>query len=380
MFTLVKNADIYAPAHLGRGDVLLCGEKVVAVGGSLDAGGLGARVIDAGGMILTPGLIDQHVHIIGGGGQTGFFSLAPEVKVADLVKCGTTTVVGMLGTDGFVKQLPALYAKAKSLEQNGLSAWMLTGFYGLPTPTITGSVAEDLIYVDKVIGCKIAIADDRSSFPTEQDLLRIIQQVRLGGFTSAKGGVMHVHLGPLEDGMSLLLDIARKYPSLTGYISPTHVGRTKALFDQAREFAKMGGMIDISTGGTKYAQPWETVMDGLADGVSIDRMTLSSDGNAGVRRVDPATGEESYRLAPLHLNLEQVVKLVTEGGVNPAEAFKLLTVNPARTMKLRGKGEVAPGMDADLCLFDSSWQLHTVVARGCVMMSEGEVVRKGNFE
>ena len=68
-------------------------------------------------------------------------------------------------------------------------------------------IANDLIFIDKVIGCKIAISDDRSSYPTKTELMRIIQQVRLGGFTSAKGGVMHVHLGALPGGIELLLEI-----------------------------------------------------------------------------------------------------------------------------------------------------------------------------
>ena len=100
-------------------------------------------------MNAAPGCIDQHVHIIGGGGQTGYFSLAPEVPLSRLLACGTTTVVGLLGTDGFVKQLPALYAKTKALCMDGISAYMLTGYYGLPTPTLTDCVANDLIFIDK---------------------------------------------------------------------------------------------------------------------------------------------------------------------------------------------------------------------------------------
>lgn len=379
MFKIIKNARPYS-ATAEPVEILIAGEKIAAVEGKIDTGGLDVEVIDARGAIITPGLIDIHVHVIGGGGQTGFFSLAPEVTMTRLVECGTTTVVGLLGTDGFVKQLPPLYAKTMALRMNGLSAYMLTGFYGLPTPTLTKSIAEDLIYIDPVIGCKIAISDDRSAFPTELDLLRIINQVRLGGFTSAKGGVMHVHLGALPSGLTPLMDIARKYPSLISYISPTHVIRYEALFEQAIEFAKMGGMIDISTGGTKYTEPYKAVLTALEYGVPIEKMTFSSDGNAGVRKIDPEKGIDSYTIAPMHLNLEQTIKLITEGGVKPEDAFSLITVNSAKTMKLKGKGRIETGYDADFCIFDEHYKLVSVISRAKVMMEDGRIVRKGNFE
>ncbi|EFA44993.1 beta-aspartyl peptidase [Hallella bergensis DSM 17361] len=380
MLTLIKNTHLYTPEYCGVKDLLLCGEKLVAIGEHLNVTGTQTQEIDAQGLNCMPGLIDQHVHIIGGGGQTGYFSLAPEISLSTLIKCGTTTVVGLLGTDGFVKTLPQLYAKTKALCQDGISAYMLTGFYGLPTPTITSSIAEDMIYLDKCIGCKIAMSDDRSSHPTKLELLRIIQQVRLGGFTSAKGGVMHVHLGALPSKIDLLLEIAKEFPSLISYISPTHMGRTHDLFLQAIEFAKLGGMVDISTGGTKYTDPHLTVMEGLERGININQMTFSSDGNAGVRRKNSETGEDTYKKAPLHKNLEQVVALIKEDGMSPSEAFKLITVNPAKNMKLKSKGRIAEELDADFTLFDDQWQLQEVWARGTRMMHEGTVIKKGNFE
>lgn len=380
MLTLIKNIHLHTPEDKGLKQLLISGEKVIAIGEELHVSGMKLNVVDAQGLHAMPGLIDQHVHIIGGGGQTGYFSLAPEVPLSRLIATGTTTVVGLLGTDGFVKTLPQLYAKTKALCQDGISAYMLTGYYGLPTPTITSSIAEDLIYLDRCIGCKIAMSDDRSSHPTKQELLRIIQQVRLGGFTSAKGGIMHIHLGALPTGIDLLLEIAREYPSLISYISPTHMGRTHELFLQAIDFARLGGMIDISTGGTKYCEPYLSVLEGLEAGIDIHQMTFSSDGNAGVRRRNAETGEDTYLVAPLHKNLEQVVCLIREAGLSPADAFSLITTNPARNMHLTGKGRIAEGGDADITLFDDQWKLQGVWARGVEMMREGVVLKKGNFE
>ena len=95
---LLKQADVYAPEHLGIKDVLVCGGKIEAVGDNLE-GGTGCQVIDAKGMRLTPGLIDRHVHVTGGGGEGSFHTRTPQVELSSILKAGITTVLGLLGTD-----------------------------------------------------------------------------------------------------------------------------------------------------------------------------------------------------------------------------------------------------------------------------------------
>lgn len=377
--TLIKNANLYSPDKEGMKDILVAGGRILQIAGKIEAAGIDAEVIDAQGMIVTPGFIDQHVHITGAGGKSGFYSITPEVQPEELISCGTTTVVGLLGTDGITKELTTLYAKCKSLEQYGLGAYMLTSYFAYPPKTITGGVAEDMLFVDKVIGCKVAISDERSSFPTELELLRLINQVHVGGLTSGKGGVLHIHLGALDSRMEILIELARKYPTLVKHISPTHVGRTRELFEEAITFASLGGMIDISTGGTRFDEPYRILMHGLERGVPLSRMTFSSDGNAGMSRKDPETGKLIFWKAPLHLNLLQVQKLIREGGLAIEEAIRPVTVNPANNMSLKTKGRIAAGCDADFCFFDSEFNLQTVIAGGGVWMREGKLVRHGNF-
>jgi beta-aspartyl-dipeptidase (metallo-type) len=361
-------------------DMLIAGDRIVQVDKKINPVGIKTEVFDVQGQIVTPGFIDQHVHITGGGGQTGYASLVPEVQLSDLIACGTTTVVGLLGTDGFVKELTTLYAKTKALDMEGISADMLTGYYGLPEKTLMNSVAADLIFIDKVIGCKLAMSDDRSSFPTELEILRLINQVRLGGFTSGKTGTLHIHLGNLPEGISILLDIARKYPAFIPYLSPTHLIRTEALFHQAITFGKMGGMVDFSTGGTRFDTPHNCVMKALEAGAPLDCITFSSDGYGGVRKIDPQTGEDTYKPAPLDLNLKEMVLLVKEAGLPLEQALQLITVNPAKNMKLPRKGRIKEGYDADLCILDENLNLTGVFAKGKQMMENTEIVKKGRYE
>jgi len=202
----------------------------------------------------------------------------------------------------------------------------------------------------------------------------------LGGFTSNKTGILHLHVGVLESGIEVLLEIARKYPTLVQHISPTHVIRTKALFEQAIQFAKRGGMIDVSTGGTQYDEPYKCVLYALQQGISVDSMTFSSDGRGGVRRIDPKTGEDSYRPAPFHRNYTEMVKLVKEGGLPLEQALCLITSSPAKNLKIPDKGHILEGYDADLCVLDQELKLTAVFAKGTLMMTDSKVIRKGKYE
>lgn len=149
---------------------------------------------------------------------------------------------------------------------------------------------------------------------------------------------------------------------------------------QAVEFGKLGGMIDFSTGGSKFDTPHRCVIRALQAGVPLDRITFSSDGHGGVRRVNPETGEITYRPAPLNLNFKEVVALVNEEGVPLEQAITLITSNPARNLKLRAKGIVAQGADADLCFLAEDLQLTDVIARGKFVMQDGTIVKKGRYE
>ncbi len=177
MLTLIKNTELYNPKYLGQKDLLLAGQKIVAISDNLDLYKNDAQVWDANGKITTPGLIDQHIHVIGAGGKDGFASMTPEVKLSELIACGTTTVSSLLGTDGTARNIRTLYAKVKALDQEGISAYMLCGYYGIDTVTITESIQGDMIFIDKVLGCKIAISDIRSSYPTGLELVRKLRDV-----------------------------------------------------------------------------------------------------------------------------------------------------------------------------------------------------------
>ena len=377
---LIKNTNLYSPKSLGKKDILISNGKIVAIDDEIVNHSVFSEVWDAKGAITTPGFIDQHIHVIGAGGKHGFASMTPQLHLGDLINCGTTTVVGLLGTDGSTRSIKTLFSKTQALNQEGITAYMYTGYYGLDKVYLMNSLQEDMIYIDSVIGCKIAISDIRSSYPSALELLRLLRNVRVGGMLSGKKGILHLHLGALSSKMDLLFEIIENYEFPIEHISPTHVGRTKELFDQAITFAKMGGMIDITTGASKYTDPYKSVLYALDNNVSIDNITFSSDGNAGLDKLDKNNNLVGFKSAPFDKNFEEVINLHKLGGVPLEDALKLITSNPAKNLGLKNKGEVKVNSDADLCFLNSDLKLNTVIANGKFMMQDGDLVVKGSFE
>lgn len=376
---LIKNANVYAPESLGIKDLLIANGRIQAIENNIEKNKLFTQIWDAQEKIVTPGIIDQHVHIIGAGGKNGFHSMTPEIKMTDLISCGTTTVVGLLGTDGSSRSIKTLNAKTKSLINEGISAYMYTGYYGLDPIHLTESVKDDMMFIDNVLGCKIALADIRSSYPTPLELVRLLKDIRVGGMLASKKGILHIHLGALTDKMDVLFDLVENFEFPIEHISPTHVGRTKDLFEQAIKFAKLGGMIDITTGASKYTDPYKSVLYALEKGVDISKITFSSDGNAGLEKLDDKGKLIGFRKAPVDKNLEEVISLIKKGGVSIEDAFKIITKNPANNLGLTNKGIIKVGADADFCVFDSDLKLMDVLAHGVLMMENYDLKVNDSF-
>lgn len=191
---LLKSVQLYDPDPKGICDLFLCGGRVAAVGQGLVPNLPGVAVLDGSGLTAFPGLVDQHVHFTGGGGECGFRSRVPELSLTDFTTAGVTTAVGLLGTDSATRSPKALLAKTKALNEEGLTAYCLTGAYDIPSPTVTGSLKDDVTYLSEVLGVKVALSDHRGGHPTLEQFIHMACQVRLGALTAGKPGVVHIHM------------------------------------------------------------------------------------------------------------------------------------------------------------------------------------------
>lgn len=375
---LIKNADVYAPEHIGTRDIFLAGGKIVAMAEKLDVTLPDLEVIDAAGYIVAPGLVDQHIHITGGGGEGGWHSRCPELVFSELVKAGVTTFLGVSGTDSMTRSVENLLAKVRGLKNEGASGWMWTSNYAYPVTTITKDVRTDMLAIPEVLGVKIALGDHRSSFPNQHEIMQILADVRVSGMLTGKTGFLHVHLGDFPYSFDIFDEcVAQGMP--IKHIRPTHVARHPEVFRRACEFAKKGGFIDITTGGGNYmGSAADAVRAALADGVPFDRITLSSDGHGSMPRFNEAGEMVGLGIGSIMCDIETLRELKDDLGVEKALTPTTKTV--AGALGLETKGGIAVGKDADILFLTKDLDIDWVFMMGKVAMRKGEVVMKGAFE
>ncbi len=393
MVTIIRNAKVYQPEYAGVKDILILGDRIAAVGEHLRAdfgGSLEVQEINGEGMAAVPGFIDSHEHIMGGGGEGGFHTRTPEASLGDLIRNGITTVVGCIGTDGVGRDMTALLAKAHALENEGITTYAYTGSYQVPVHTLTDSLMKDIMMLDKVIGVgEVAVSDHRSSQPSFEEFARIAADARVAGMLSGKAGIVNVHLGDSEHRLDLIRRVIHETEIPASQFLPTHVNRNEALFEECLDFAAEGGTIDFT--GNEDIDYWETICDEvrvcrgirrlLERGISSDRFTISSDGQ-GSMPVFNAQGEyQGIGIGKASCLLKEVRECVQKEGIPLETAIKGITCNPASILKLDRKGRIKGGFDADICLLEEgTLKLNTVIAKGQVMVKDGEQKVFGTFE
>ena len=76
----------------------------------------------------------------------------------------------------------------------------------------------------------------------------------------------------------------------------------------------------------------------------------------------------------------EVRNAVLDENIPLEEALKVITTNPAEAYVLKTKGKIGEGMDADLVILDSDLNINTVIAKGKIVVKNGEILVKGTFE
>jgi len=377
---LIKNARVFAPEELGVQDVLLAGGRILAVGKDLGVALPDLETIDATGKILTPGFFDQHIHVTGGGGEGGPVSRTPELVLSELVACGTTSLVGVSGTDFITRSIENLLAKVRALASEGVSTWMYTSNYRFPPTTMSGEAAKDIFMVPECLGVKIANGDHRSSFTTVEEMLHLLADIRLAGMISGKLGVLHIHSGNIPGAFDMYEEIVRRgFP--IKHIRPTHCARVQHVYDSAVKFAKAGGYIDITTGGSCcFGTPAEGIMAALEQGVDPKLITMSSDGHGSKPRFNEKGEMVGLAVCGIECNLAAVQELVGKHKLDLPTALSFITSNVADSHLITDQGRIKAGACGNALLFNEDLTLADVFAKGRAMMRSGEILVKGTFE
>ncbi len=386
MLTLIQNASLFAPDEKGIGDLLIAGEKIIKIADKIDAPThLEVQTVDATGKVVTPGFIDLHVHITGGGGEGGPATRVPEIQLSRITRAGVTTVLGVLGTDDVTRSPETLLAKALALEKEGITAYILVGSYQFPTATITGSIRKDIALIPHVVGVgEVALSDHRSSQPRFEDIAQLVAAARVGGMIGGKAGVVQFHMGNGKRGIDFLFRLVEETEIPIGQFFPTHITRSPALLEQCLRFAKMGGNVDITASGKRLE--WdigaaEAIRRLRSAGAAIEQITMSSDSNGSMPVFDESGSLVGLAVGDIENLLTEFRRLVMEEGLPVSDVLKCFTLNPATRIGIsHQKGTLAEGKDADLVVFDRQWKIDRVYSRGKLMVSAGRAEKKGVFE
>lgn len=385
MIKLLKNANIYAPEPLGVKDILIVDETICRIADKIEGyeGLLDVETFDLEGKTVVPGYIDMHVHITGGGGEQGPASRVPESQLSIFTTNGITTVVGLLGTDGITRSIENLVAKARALNDEGMTAYTLTSAYGYPPVTMTGSVEKDIMMITPMIGVKVAVSDHRSSNPTGDDLLALATAARRAGLLSNTPGLVTMHMGSGKGRLNPIFYVLDNSDVSPKNLLPTHMLRSPELIEDGVELVRRGGYIDCTVGCTP-----EEMEEGAAqiadllnrEGVSADHVTMSTDAFGS----QPKFNEIGECIGLTYASpkyLHQTVQSLVRRGLPLEEVLKMVTSTPADLLTKKGvKGCVAEGADADILVLGEELAIESLFMRGKTAVLNGKVLMKGRFE
>lgn len=386
MFHLLKNANVFSPDHLGTQNLLIGAGRILWMGsGVLQLPAqMPCEVHDLHGLRLIPGLIDGHVHVTGGGGESGFSSRVPALGLSRYTSAGITTVIGLLGTDDTTRSTRDLLAQVRGLREEGMTAFCYAGGYHLPIDTLTGNLRSDIVNIDAIIGVgELAISDHRSSQATLDELLRVAADAHVAGLITGKAGLLHLHLGDGVRGLDLVRRALDQSEIPARVFNPTHVNRRKALFEEALELTGRGCSIDITAfpvADDEDAWSAEVAWMRYRDaGAPADKITISSDGGGCLPTFD-ADGRMLHMDVGRPGALVATMQALLARGVELADLLPAFTSNVARLLRLPSKGTIEVGADADLVVLDPEGAIRDVMAMGRFHVKSGQQLVAGTFE
>lgn len=356
---LFKNATVWTnekEGKLSNTDVLIESGKIKAIGKNLSSGS--ARVIDASGKHLSPGIIDEHSHIAGSGGiNEGAQSVSSEVRIADIINSEDINIYRQLA--GGVTTSHILHGSANSI--------------GGQTQLIKlrwGKSPEELKFAGSDGFIKFALGENvkQSNFQIPGGNLRFpqsrmgVEQVFVDAFTRAKEykAALAVKGNNVRRDLELdaLVEILdnKRFITCHSYVQSEinmlmHVADEMGFkintFTHILEGYKVAdGMAKRGIAGSTFSD-WWAYKNEVAEAIPYNGKLM--------HEVGVLTGFNSDDAEMARRLNQEAAKAITYGGMSEEDALKLVTLNPAKMMHIDNKvGSVKVGKDADLVLWSDN--------------------------
>ena len=358
---LINDATIWTSGKKGvlkEYDILIQDGKIkkIAINISLPRGN--ALIIDGTGKHVTPGLIDAHSHMAGESINEGFQNVTAEVRMRDVIEPNDVAMYRALA--GGLTTINLLHGSANPIGGQNVVMKLRWGSFSddlifKPAPQgikfalgenvkrvrSYGRYPETRMGVEQVIRDAFMAARDykkswdiynkdvklkRSAIPPRRDL-------ELDAMVEIMEGKRLVHSHSYrQDEILMLTRIAEDY------------GFTMATFQHVLEGYKVAERLAEHGAGASTFSDWWAYKYEVVDAIPYNGTLMT---NAGVTVSFNSDSDELAR----RMNLE-AAKAVKYGGLDEAEALKMVTINPAKQLKIdRYVGSLEVGKDADFTIW-----------------------------
>jgi N-acetylglucosamine-6-phosphate deacetylase len=367
---LIRNVRLVEPGKSIRaGDLLVRDGRIAAVGAFPAPAAAGATIIDGGGRLLTPGLIDVHTHGI----MYSLYESGPDglrAAAKELGRFGVTTVLPTIVPqirEGWLEHLAEVAAAIPTVREVNIAGLHIEGPFmtvgGAACPTLPG----DLALLDRILFACAGRMAVMSLSPDAPDIIPVIRRLR-----AEKVTVFLTHTRANAEQTDAALE--------AGAVHATH------FYDVFYAPAETDpGVRPVGAVEAILADPRASV-DFIADGVHVHPtairaaiaaktwagVILITDSNIGaglppgvydtpwgyrvkVSPGDAARHETKNFLAGSALTMDRgMANLLKWLKLPPEQVWAMGTLNPARLLGLDRKGRLEPGADADLVLWDDN--------------------------
>lgn len=348
---LFKNATVWTNESEGileQTDVLVKNGKIVKIGTNLSDSS--AQVIDATGKHLTSGVIDEHSHIAAASINEGGQNSSAEVSIEDVIDDEDIDIYRNLA--GGVTTIQILHGSANPI--GGRSAIIKLKW---------GEDAQDLIFKDSPKFIKFALGENVkqsnwSSFERFPQTRMGVEQLYIDYFSRAKAYDALKKSGKpyrKDIEMEVLSEILNKerFISCHSYVQSEINMLMKVAeqfnfnintFTHILEGYKVADkMVEHGVGGSTFSDWWAYKYE-VNDAIPYNAAIMHKAGV--VVAINSDDGEMSRRLN------QEAAKAVKYGGISEEDAWKFVTLNPAKLLHIDDKvGSIKVGKDADLVLW-----------------------------
>ncbi|HET7341186.1 MAG TPA: amidohydrolase/deacetylase family metallohydrolase [Methylomirabilota bacterium] len=336
---VIANGDVLDPSQRlrGRRDIGIKFGQIAAVAAGIPADHAVQR-IDAGGRLVTPGLVDLYTHLCP---HLGLGLVADELVPIT----GTTTAVsaGDAGwhTWGVFRHLAVAQSRTRlfafvHIASIGLAGGLAPGeMLNIDYANVDGCAKVVAENPDLVLGVKVRITDNVVGQNGLEPLRRAIRAAELAG----KGARVMCHIGAAPGNLSDLLNLLRPGDILTHAYSGAgnNTVQNGQLLPAARAAKQRGVIIDVGHGGGSF--DFTVAEPAMQQGMPPD--TISSD----IHSVSINT--------PGYPTLPWVMSKFLALGLSLDEVVQRTTVEPAKVIgRVPGLGTLAVGAPADVTIMD----------------------------